>query len=89
MAYPIVQFDSSSGSDSLASGAGPATAINSTTEGTTAATDVAGTFVTFSGATDLSGVATDGINFAEDQTQANITVLAAAGVGTGSIQSGD
>jgi len=60
MAYPVVQFDSSSGSDSLASGAGPATAVNSTTEGTTAATDGAGTLVTFSGATDLSGVATDG-----------------------------
>jgi len=74
MAYPVVQFDSSSGSDSLASGAGPATAVNSTTESTTAATDGAGTTVTFSGATDLSGVATDGSHciYLVDATVGNV-----------------
>lgn len=60
MALPVILVNSGSGSDSLASGAGPTTAINSTTEGTTASTDGAGTLVTFSGATDLSGVLDNG-----------------------------
>lgn len=50
---PIL-FNSGSGSDTLASGLGPATAINDSTESTTVS--YSGTTITFSGATDLSGV---------------------------------
>lgn len=58
MAFPIILVDSGSGSDSLASGAGPATAKN----GSAAATDgVNGKTVTITDASsDLSSVATDG-----------------------------
>jgi hypothetical protein len=55
--YPTILVDSGTGSDSLASGAGPGTARN----GTAAATDgVDGKTVTISDTVDLSGVATDG-----------------------------
>lgn len=56
MALPTIVFNSSTGSDSLASGAGPATALT----GSSASTDGAGTVVTLDGSPDLSGVATDG-----------------------------
>lgn len=59
--FPEVLFNNASGSDSLASGAGPATAVNSTTEGTTAAYSGSGPYtITFSGTTDLSGVVATG-----------------------------
>jgi hypothetical protein len=56
MALPVILVDSATGSDSAASGAGPATALT----GTAAASDVAGTLITLDGSPDLSGVATDG-----------------------------
>jgi hypothetical protein len=56
MAFPVILIDSATGSDSLASGAGPSTALT----GTAAATDGAGTTVTLDGSPSLSGVATDG-----------------------------
>ena len=57
MASPVILINSATGSDSLASGAGPATALN----GTAAATDgVNGKTVTITDTVDLSGVATDG-----------------------------
>jgi hypothetical protein len=58
-AYPVVKVDAATGSDSLASGAGPATALT----GTNASTDTgtgATMKVTLDGSPDLSGVATDG-----------------------------
>ena len=71
MASPIIYFDSATGSDSLASGAGPSTAVNSTTEGTTVSTSGDGLTVTFSGATDLSGVAADDVIYLVDTTAGN------------------
>lgn len=56
MALPTILINSATGSDSAASGAGPATALT----GTSASTDGAGTTVTLDGSPDLSGVATDG-----------------------------
>ena len=56
MAYPVILIDSATGSDSAASGAGPATALT----GTAGATDAAGTTVTLDAGTDLTNVATDG-----------------------------
>lgn len=59
--YPTFTFNAGSGSDTLASGAGPATAINHSTEGQTASYSGAGPYtITFSGACDLSGVSADG-----------------------------
>lgn len=63
MALPIIVFDTSSGSDTLSSGAGPGdsytsgSALNGTTN---ASTDVAGTTITLPAGTDLTNVATDG-----------------------------
>lgn len=54
-AFPTIVFNSSTGSDSLASGAGPATAITGTCAASTNSTTV-----TFNGNPDLSGVAQDG-----------------------------
>ena len=56
MAYPTILFNSSTGSDTAASGAGPATALT----GSSAATSGDGLTVTLDGSPDLSGVATDG-----------------------------
>lgn len=56
MALPVILIDSATGSDTAASGAGPATALT----GSSASTDGAGTLVTLDGSPDLSGVATDG-----------------------------
>lgn len=56
-AFPAVTFNTSTGSDSAASGAGPATAITGTAN---ASTSGASTTVSLGGSPDLSGVATDG-----------------------------
>lgn len=56
MPPPILLFNSSTGSDTLASGAGPATALT----GTNASSSVDGLTITLDGSPDLSGVATDG-----------------------------
>lgn len=55
MAYPTIVFNSSTGSDTAASGAGPAVAVTGT-----CAASASSTTVTFQGSPDLSGVATDG-----------------------------
>lgn len=66
MAFPIILVNSATGSDSLASGAGPGTALT----GTAGATDAAGTLVTLDGSPDLTAVATDGshVIYLEDTT---------------------
>lgn len=56
MALPTILFNSSTGSDSAASGAGPGTALT----GSSASTSGDGLTVTLDGSPDLSGVATDG-----------------------------
>lgn len=56
MALPTILVNSATGSDSAASGAGPATALS----GTAGSTDVTGFIVSLDGSPDLSGVATDG-----------------------------
>lgn len=56
MALPVILINSATGSDSAASGAGPATALT----GSAAATDGTGLVVTLDGSPDLTGVATDG-----------------------------
>lgn len=56
MALPTIIFNSSTGSDTAASGAGPATALT----GSSASTSGTGLVVTLDGSPDLSGVATDG-----------------------------
>lgn len=53
--FPTLVFNTGTGSDSNASGAGPGTAVTGTTNAVTASTTV-----TFAGAPDLSGVAQDG-----------------------------
>lgn len=57
MALPVILFNSSTGSDTAASGAGPATALHGASN---ASTDATGTVVTLGGSPNLSGVATDG-----------------------------
>jgi hypothetical protein len=54
--FPVILVNSSTGSDSLASGAGPGTALT----GTNASTSGDGLTVTLDGSPDLSGVAVDG-----------------------------
>lgn len=56
--YPVILFNSSTGSDTAASGAGPATAITGTAAAHTNGS--ATTTITFTNSPDLSGVATDG-----------------------------
>lgn len=56
MPFPIILVSSASGSDTAASGAGPATALT----GTAATSSADGLTVTLDGSPDLSGVATDG-----------------------------
>lgn len=58
MAYPVVVFNSSTGSDTAASGAGPATAVTGTAAAHTNGS--ASTTITLTNSPDLSGVATDG-----------------------------
>lgn len=66
MALPIILFNSSTGSDTAASGAGPSTALT----GSSASTSGDGLTVTLDGSPDLSGVATDGsaVIFLNDTT---------------------
>ncbi len=54
MAYPTIVFNNSTGSDTAASGAGPATALTGTSASFT------GSVVTLDGSPDLTNVATDG-----------------------------
>lgn len=56
MALPTILFNTSTGSDTAASGAGPSTALT----GSSASTSGDGLTVTLDGSPDLSGVATDG-----------------------------
>ena len=56
MAFPVILVDSATGSDTLASGAGPATALN----GSAGLSSADGLTITLDGSPDLSGVATDG-----------------------------
>lgn len=67
MGFPIILVDSASGSDTAASGAGPATALSGTTNASTSAT---GLVVTLPNGTVLTGVATDGSHaiFLNDST---------------------
>lgn len=58
MAYPVIVFNASTGSDTAASGAGPAVAITGTAAAHTGG--VASTTITLTGSPDLSPVATDG-----------------------------
>lgn len=67
MALPVILVDSGTGSDTICSGAGPATSLHGTTN---AATSSDGLTVTLPASTDLSGVATDGshVIFLSDST---------------------
>lgn len=67
MALPVILIDSTTGSDTQASGAGPSTALFGTTD---ASTDGAGTTVTLTSGTVLTSVATDGshVIFLNDST---------------------
>lgn len=85
MAFPTIQIDSATGSDTAASGAGPSTALT----GTSAATDGAGTTVTLDAGTVLTGVLTTGAHalYLRDATTghrnfAKITATAGSGGAT-------
>lgn len=58
MAFPVVIYNASSGSDTAASGAGPGTAVTGTAAAHTGGS--ASTTITLTNTPDLSGVATDG-----------------------------
>lgn len=58
MAFPTIIYNASTGSDTLASGAGPATAVTGTAAAHTGG--VASTTITLTNSPDLSGVLTDG-----------------------------
>ena len=58
MAFPTIVYNASTGSDTAASGAGPATAI--TGSGAAHTSGIASTTIEFDNSPDLSGVATDG-----------------------------
>lgn len=79
---PIL-FNSSTGSDSLASGLGPSTPVNSTTEGTTAS--YSGTTITFSGATDLSGVSAGDLLYLATSTGRKFFAIASVNDGADSL----
>lgn len=66
MALPVILIDSATGSDTLASGAGPSTALT----GTSASTSADGLTVTLDGSPSLTNVATDGshVIFLNDTT---------------------
>ncbi len=70
MAFPTILVSSGTGSDTAASGAGPATALSGTTN---ASTSSDGLTVTLPASTDLSGVAVDGshVIFLNDTTAGN------------------
>lgn len=85
MALPTILVDSATGSDTAASGAGPATALT----GAAGVTDGAGTVITVEALTDISGVATDGsaVFYFADATAGNrnfgkITATAGSGGAT-------
>jgi hypothetical protein len=93
MPFPIILVDSATGSDTTASGAGPATALSGTTN---AATDAAGLVVTLPASTVLSGVATDGSHclFLDDSTAGarnfgKITATAGSGGATPTVTVSD
>lgn len=69
MALPIILFNSSTGSDSAASGAGPSTALT----GSAASTDGTGLVVTLDGSPSLTVVAVDGshVIYLADSTAGN------------------
>lgn len=69
MAFPVILIHSATGSDTAASGAGPATALT----GTAASTSSDGLTVTLDGSPDLTNVATDGshVIFLNDSTAGN------------------
>lgn len=85
MAYPTILFDSATGDDTNASGAGPATAITSTS----GSTDAAGTVVTIPNA-DLSSVAVDGSHavYISGQGLRSITAVADSGLSTANVTVG-
>jgi hypothetical protein len=58
VAFPVILIDSATGSDTAASGAGPAAAVTGTSAAHTAG--VASTTITLTNSPNLSGVATDG-----------------------------
>jgi hypothetical protein len=83
MAFPVILVNNTQGTDGLCSGAGPATALFGVNNGST---DGAGTTVTLSAGTDLSGVATDGSHalYFNDTTAGNrkyTTITGSAGSG--------
>ena len=86
MALPVILVDSATGSDTQASGAGPATALFGTTD---ASTDGTGLIVTLTAGTDLTNVAVDGshVIYLADATAGNrnfgkITAKAGSGGAT-------
>lgn len=78
-----VVFNSGTGSDSLASGLGPSTAVNSTTEGTTAS--YSSTTITFSGSTDLSGVSAGDLLYLVTSTGQKFFAIASVNDGADSL----
>jgi hypothetical protein len=85
MAYPTILFDSVTGDDTNASGAGPATAITSSS----GSTDAAGTVVTIPNA-NLSAVAVDGSHavYISGQGLRSITAVADSGLSTANVTVG-
>ena len=76
--YPDIRFNSSTGSDTAASGAGPSTAITATAAAHTSG--IASTTITLTNSPDLSGVATDGsaalwLNTASGRQWSRITAV--------------
>lgn len=82
LAAPIV-FNNDTGSDSLSSGSGPATAVNSTTESTTAS--FSGATITFSGDTDLLGVSTGDLLYLITTTGRKFSIIATVNDGADSL----
>lgn len=85
MAYPVIQFDSATGDDTNASGAGPSTAITSTS----GSTDSGGTVVTIPSA-DLSNVLVDGSHavYISGHGLRKITAKADSGLSTANVTVG-
>lgn len=85
MAYPTILFDSATGDDTNASGAGPTTAITSTS----GSTDSAGTVVTIPNA-NLSAVAVDGSHavYISGEGIRKITAKADSGLSTANVTVG-
>lgn len=81
MAFPVILVNSATGSDSTASGAGPATALT----GTNASTDSNGLVITLDGSPDLSGVLTDGsaVIYIQDPTAGELNFAKITGTNDG------